>query len=348
VSGGSTAVQLASLAIALVYMLAFAGLLSSAAELERVLGFVAAAALAIGLFAIAAFAAGGSRDLQEGRSAGGAGDPNFFAAYQVVAIPLVVVLAGDARRRWLRLGLYGSALVLIGSVLTTLSRGGLVALAAITLLTLVLPARRSIFRSPLQKAMVVLAVVAFAAVGFRAVAGTFAPRLESMLSQGGGSGRLILWQGAWTAVKEHPLTGLGYGGYQPVSNDLIFATPGVSLSAYDLHPNGQPAHNAYLGTAAELGLPGLLLFAGLLLSTGRALRRAAARARAAQAWQVARVANALTISLAGWAISSIFLSSETSRPLWIIIGIALALPRLLARDEAGDAGGLELERRLAR
>src|SRR5439155_12663778 len=178
--------------------------------------------------------------------------------------------------------------------------------------------------------------------------GTFLPRLDSMLSGGGGSGRLILWQGALTGFEEHPLTGLGYGGYMPISNDLVYRTPGVSLADYDLHPNGQPAHNAYLGTAAELGVPGLFLFVGLLVSTGRALRRAARRARDAEALFVMRVANALTISLAGWAISSIFLSSETSRPLWIIIGIALALPRLLARDEAGDAGGLELERRLAR
>jgi putative inorganic carbon (HCO3(-)) transporter len=347
-SSGATAFQLSSLGIALVYMLVFAALLSTRADLERVLTALAGTSLVIGLFAIAAFAAGGARDLQQGRSSGGTGDPNFFAAYQVVALPLVLVLAGETRRRWLRLGLYTSALVLIASVLTTLSRGGLVALAAVTILTLVLPSR-TIFRRPLQKFAVVLAVLVAAGGAFNAVSGSFLPRLQSMLSEGGGSGRLILWQGALTAVKERPWTGVGYGAYMPVSNDMIFKTPGVSLADYDLHPAGQPAHSAYLGTAAELGLPGLALFLGLLVSTARALRRAARRARAVEELFTMRVANALLISLAGWAVASLFLSSETSRPLWIVVGIALALPKLLAAgEEGGDAAGLRLERPAAR
>jgi O-antigen ligase len=348
VDAGATAYQLSSLAIALVYALAFAALVSSRAEVDRVLAYVAGAALLIGLFAIAVFAAGSSRDLQEGRASGGAGDPNFFAAYQVVAVPLVLVLAGEARRRWLRIGLYATGLVVIGSVLTTLSRGGLVALGVITVLTLVLPAR-TIFRSRLHKALVVTAVLAAAGLGFNAVSGSLLPRLDSMLSEGGGTGRLVLWQGAWTGFEERPLTGVGYGAYKPVSNDLIFRTPGVSLRDYDLHPDGQPAHSAYLGTAAELGLPGLLLFVGLLVSTARFLRRTAVRARRARDWFLMRLANALTIGLAGWAVASLFLSTETSRPLWIVVGIALALPGLIARrEERADAAGLDLERRLAR
>jgi hypothetical protein len=67
----------------------------------------------------------------------------------------------------------------------------------------------------------------------------------------------------------------------------------------------------------------------LLISTGRSLRQVASRARAADAWFISRAANALTVSLVGWAIASLFLSSETSRPLWIIVGLALALPKIL-------------------
>ena len=329
VSLSATASQLASLAIALVYMLAFAGWLSSRLDLKRTLAVVAIAALGVGLFAILAFIRG-SLDVKQGRISGGTGDPNFFAAYQVVAIPLVLVLAGEVRRRWLRVGLYATAVVVIGSTLTTLSRGGLIALGAIVILTLALPSR-TLFRSRGQKALVAVAVLLAAALGFEALSGSFVPRLDSLLSEGGGTGRLILWQGALTGFKEHPLTGLGYGAYQTASDNLIFRTPGVSVQSYDLHPAGEVAHSAYLGTAAELGIPGLILFLGVLISTGRLLRRVASRARATQAWFVSRVANALTVSLVGWALASVFLSSETSRPLWIIVGIALALPKLLAR-----------------
>jgi O-antigen ligase len=330
VSLGLTVYTLSSLAIALVYTLAFAGLLSSRAELERVLGYVAVAALGIGLFGLTAYARG-SLSTVEGRASGGAGDPNFFAAYQVVAIPLVLVLAGQPRRRWLRVGLYATVLVLIASVLTTLSRGGLIALVVIAVLTLVLP-WRTIFRSRVQKTAVVLVVLAAAGLGFQTVSGTLTPRLDAVFAEGGGSGRLILWQGAWTSIKERPVTGLGYGSFSAASDDLIFRTPGASVRAYDLHVQGEHAHNAYIGTAAELGIPGLMLFLGLLVSTALALRRTAARARARDASFVARVANALTISLVGWAIASIFLTTETSRPLWIVVGIALALPKFVAND----------------
>jgi hypothetical protein len=44
---------------------------------------------------------------------------------------------------------------------------------------------------------------------------------------------------------------------------------------------------------------------------------------------IARIANALVLSLVCWAVASLFLSSETSRPLWIVIGLSLALPKLL-------------------
>ena len=49
-----------------------------------------------------------------------------------------------------------------------------------------------------------------------------------------------------------------------------------------------------------------------------------------------RVANALLLSLVGWAIASIFLSSETSRPLWIVVGLALALPKLVPDEGAAE------------
>jgi hypothetical protein len=53
----------------------------------------------------------------------------------------------------------------------------------------------------------------------------------------------------------------------------------------------------------------------------------------------------LFLSLLAFALASIFLSAETSRPLWILVGLALALPKLLddpADDmlSARDAGRL--------
>jgi len=331
VSVGGTTFLLSSLAIGFIYMLAFASLVTSSRELERVLVAFAAAALAIGVFAIAAFLLGFSKGLVEGRTTGGAGDPNFFAAYQLVALPLVLVLATEVRKRWLRIALAVTVVVVIGSVLTSVSRGGLLTLIVIALAMVALPAR-TFFGSPRQKRALLVVCVVGGAIAFGASAGTVVPRLkatfagQSTSAAAQGSGRLEFWSAAWMSTKERPLLGLGYGAFLEVSDDLIVRTPGINFQHFDLRPNGSQVHNAYLGSLAELGIPGLILFLGLLTSTALALRRTAKRGRAVGADFIARVANGLLLSLLGWSIASLFLSSETSRALWIVIGLSLALP----------------------
>ncbi len=68
-----------------------------------------------------------------------------------------------------------------------------------------------------------------------------------------GSGRAQYWQTAIDAFEEHPLRGLGVGGFQSFwdrngSTDFV----------------ARHAHSAYFETLAELGLPGLLLLASFI------------------------------------------------------------------------------------
>jgi hypothetical protein len=55
------------------------------------------------------------------------------------------------------------------------------------------------------------------------------------------------------------------------------------------------------------------------------------------------VANALVVGLVAWAISAAFIETETARPFWILLGISLALPKVLestlARGDPPYAGG---------
>jgi O-antigen ligase len=88
-------------------------------------------------------------------------------------------------------------------------------------------------------------------------------------------------------------------------------------------------HNTFLGALAELGIPGFIRFVGMLVSTGRHLRKMSRRANRQGAVFLRRFSNALLIGLVCWAVAANFLSAETSRPIWILIGFALALPKLL-------------------
>lgn len=332
---------LQSLAIALVFMFAFAALLNTEEELRRLLFVFALVPALVGGVSMLAFA--GWIEIpaleltQAGRAQGLVGDPDFFAGMQLVAAPLVIVLASETANVRLRLFLYGCLLVILASALTSLSRGGFIAIAVLGILFLASDPER-IFRSRREKSIALLVISLGMVVLFSRpfVRDEIIGRAESIYApkdkeEKTGSGRTNLWKTAARTAAENPALGVGFGSFQYISEELILHTPGVDLEVYGGREEGENfvAHNTYLGTAAELGLTGLALYLGLLIATGMTLRRIAVRAAAAGAGFVGRVAHALLLGLAAWAIASIFLSAETTRMFWITIGLSLALPKLL-------------------
>jgi O-antigen ligase len=348
VSTDGTLTLLASLAIALVYMLAIALLVETRRDLNRMLWTLAVCSFVLSVSSILAFLDKPfgplGATIQEGRVQGATGDPSFFAAVQLVALPLILVLASAVSNSWLRAALYFTAVLDIAAVFSTTSRGGFLQLIVVFLLLLVFPARR-IFGSPTSKAIALLVIVLGGLAFFSRYSVDIAPRLETIMSQGGGgadqtgSGRLIIWPAAWMAFEERPFTGIGYGAFRETAIDRLYKTRNTYLGNFKVHK--EEVHNAFLGSLAELGLVGLLLFIGVLASAARTLFRIAARARRLGEYFVERVANALVIGICGWCVGSLFISTETSRPIWIVVGLSLALPKLLreeVEDEAADDG----------
>jgi O-antigen ligase len=181
------------------------------------------------------------------------------------------------------------------------------------------------------------ALVAGMAVFFVHYSADLAPRLETIYSRSQdktGSGRLAIWPAAVGAFNERPFIGIGYGAFVRTSVDRIYSTPGSSIENFNVHP--EEVHNVFLGTAAELGIIGLTIFLGLLASTGLLLRRTAKRARDMGDHYLSSVANALIVGLVGWCVGSMFIETETSRPIWILIGLSLALPKLIPEREGPE------------
>lgn len=331
---------LQSLAIALVFMIAFAALLTTERELRDVLytlAFVSALTGALSVFAFAwQLEIPYVELLQAGRSQGGVGDPDFFAGMQLVVVPLVLVLASEAKGR-ARLFLYLGLFAILASIFTSLSRGGYLGIAVLGLLLIVSRPER-MFRARHEKAIalfvVALGLVAlFSRPYFR---GEVLSRAETIYApqtqeDATGSGRTNIWKAAARTTWENPLLGVGFGSFAYISQELILSTPGVDPQVLQLREEGENfvAHNTYLGSAAELGLTGLFLYIGVLISTVLALRRTAGRAAERGAPFTRRVAHALLLGLAAWVVVTIFLSGETARMLWIIVGMTLALPKLL-------------------
>lgn len=356
VSTSDTTALLASLMIALIYMASFAMLLDSEATLRQVLWVLASAAVIVGAFSLASFAGltSSSADLQAGRAQGGVGDPNFFANVQLVTLPLVLALASEVKREWVRLGLYGAAIVVMASILSTLSRGGLIALVVVVAIIPFLRAR-SLIGTRRQKSlvMVVLALGVMGLFSRPTFSAEVVARAQSIFAIGssnedesssGGSGRTEIWKAARHSIADHPVFGVGFGAFPAVSTEYLLNTPGIDPAKFNARPI--EAHSAAIGTVAELGPPGLALLVSMVFATGLYLRRTARRAFGMGRDFVGRVAMACVLSLVGWSLSSLFIQTETSRPLWIIIGIALALPRMIpaGRPPAGALSQLSNSR----
>ena len=114
----------------------------------------------IGGLSVLAFGSGtesfvGLELTQAGRSQGLVDDPDFFAAMQLVAVPLVLVLANETDSHRVRLVLYIGLFAILASVFTSLSRGAFLALLVLAIL-LVFTKPHRLFQSRRQKALTLL------------------------------------------------------------------------------------------------------------------------------------------------------------------------------------------------
>jgi len=329
-------------ALSFAYMLAFAVLIRERADLRSVLVASVLAAVAFGSAALAAYAQGGDQGAEH-RGSGLQADPNLFAAYQVLAVAPALTLAGLEHRWRLRLAYYAAAGFIILSVGASFSRGGLIALGAVVGLIVLIPSRL-LFRGPGQK-LACLVVLGFGGWLVGVLGSTqYLARIQTILhGSDRGTGRLDLWSAALRAYSHHPWLGLGAGGFEARSFNLISNTPGVAPSSL-IDPSARPVHNAYIEVLSDLGPIGLTLFAALLVLTLWYLVSAARSFGATGNDVEQRLAVAVLVSYASILVASIFLSFELGKSIWIFVGLALALRRMALARARTEALGLRSRR----
>lgn len=86
------------------------------------------------------------------------------------------------------------------------------------------------------------------------------------------AGRVELWSRAWAVAGDFPLTGVGMGLFSQVV-PLSYPTFRIPVTGQFDH-----AHNIYLNTAAEMGLPGMIALLATLIGLGVLTWRAARQA----------------------------------------------------------------------
>jgi putative inorganic carbon (hco3(-)) transporter len=266
----------------------------------------------------------------EGRATGTIGDPNELAAALLVGLALAAGFA-LGRGRWplLRLGALLAIPLCAAGIFLSLSRGGLIALAAVLVAGTMLAGRWR-----LAMTAVLVAVALGGVVYFTQIASL--PARERITTSNGGSGRSDLWTVGLRMVRAHPVSGVGVGNFPVVSRNYVLQ-PGTLLRS-DLIFSSEPkiAHNTYLQIAAETGVPGLLLFLGIVLACLSCTLRAARLWARRHDRVMEALARSLLLALIGMLVADFFISQMYSKLLWV--GLALAPAMLaVARDEAHDS-----------
>jgi O-antigen ligase len=264
------------------------------------------------------------------RLAGPIGEKNRYAQILVVLVPIALGLMPGARRRG-KLLLAACIAFQSAGIVLTYSRGAVVGLA-------VAIAVASALRLLPWKAIVAALVAGSLAL---AVLPTYRDRVVSLTqvttggqavdglaADGSIAGRMTENLAALLAFRENPVFGVGPGAYP---QKYVY---------YAQRVGGRPrleareAHNLYLGTAAELGLPGLLallailamLLAGLWRTRriGRAVPESATDDESVDARTRVPLATGLLTALVTYMATGMFLHLSYQRYFWLLVALCAA------------------------
>jgi hypothetical protein len=254
----------------------------------------------------------------QARAAGPQEDPNDLAYFLVAAVPLLFVARQGSPRRSLVMTL--ACAVLVAGATATFSRGGALGLAAaIGWLTL----RRVLSWRVLAAAAAAAGVLCVAAMSLAGPLIERAFQEKTYIAASNVDTRELRWQAAARMVAEHPVLGVGPGGFREE-----YAAESRNAELDEQTP---VAHNMYLEVAAELGLPGFALFVAMIVLAATASERAVRTGDPAARTE----AIVLQASLLAVLVTSTFLSEQYYLPLWSLTAFAAAAGDRIRREKGG-------------
>lgn len=168
-------------------------------------------------------------------------NPNILAEYLIMTIPLGVSLFWFSKQIHKKVIFLGMTLVMIASLIFTLSRGGWIGFAFSALVFILLIEKR-----------LLLSLIPISIGAVFLLPQTILNRILSIgnLQDSSNAYRIKMWQITGDIIRDHPIAGVGFG-HLPFKQ--TFETYIRTMPTFH-------AHNTYLQTAAEIGIPGLIVF----------------------------------------------------------------------------------------
>lgn len=261
-------------------------------------------------------------------------NPNVMGGALALLLPIMVAppLLGYRSLSWLEWILYPLAIVTVGGILVlTQSRGALVGVAGAMGLLVALRWRWG-WAAVLFGGLFLATIVSQAGLDFV----LDAPSADSAISSL--EGRLEIWSRAISVVQDFPVTGVGMGLFGPVMDGLY---PLLRISA-----TGIPhAHNIYLQVAADLGLPGLVVWlAAWFLVSLTALQTFLRGRQLDHGWLMALggglLGSQIVLAIHGLFDAALWGMTRPSLLVWAVWGVTLAAHRVsqipvISRPSAG-------------
>ncbi|MDQ2766215.1 MAG: O-antigen ligase family protein [Gemmatimonadota bacterium] len=273
-------------------------------------------------------------------------DANDFALVMVCTIPFAVYFLGKGQKRSHRIAALATLVMILTAMVKSGSRGGFIGLIAVMLYVLL---RYRAIPSKVRLAVTVAGVAlffGFASDKYWTSMGTIL-HPESDYNYNDNAGRVEVWKRGLGYMIHNPVVGVGVAAY-PVAE-------GGSDLAQALASEGKGfkwsvAHNSFLETGAELGIPGGLVFIAILVVTAFGLSRLSPRGKWAP-WITRRetaLSQMLIGALFGFSVAGFFVSAEYFAYLYFILGLAVGLMKLVRlRAAASPAQRPQINVRLA-
>ncbi len=240
-------------------------------------------------------------------------EKNAVAVLTVMAIPLLVLWMRETKNKYIKYSIMGSIPFCMASALCSWSRGGLLTLAATTLV-LIWHSKRKYLAVPLLVAGIYLGMGALPDTWFNRM-----HTIETYQEDASASSRLEAWGDGFRYAISHPLLGGGFEGWQYITM--------------------RDWHSSYIEVMAEHGLIAFGLWVSLLLGTVISLTRLAFLARGVgeMAW-VKNYCHMIRASIIAYMVGTVFLGLSYWDIIYHIVFISVLLKKFVLEELSDKLG----------
>jgi probable O-glycosylation ligase (exosortase A-associated) len=266
----------------------------------------------------------------EGMAGHALGDRNELAVAFAMMLPITFYLLEEFGKRsaLIRVGLIGSILLLVISIIGTQSRGGTVALAVVGIY---------LFSKSKRKVLLLVTSLVLGSLFIGLIPSEWFTRMDTMHDVGDDMsfmGRVIAWKLSFILATQHPFVG---GGFKSIEYWPVWSVLSQSFNTFSFFPTGSSfpdsnsphaAHSIYFQVLGEHGFVGLFLFLSMLVTAFRKAGKVAKNAArmGAPAW-IINLSVALRLTIFTYCVGGAALSFAYFDMTYAVLALVIVLEK---------------------